>query len=203
MEQPFALLRTCSSSTRGSATEHTSGSSQDVYCCTDGADVTADATARASAQIFRRVHWRLLPVFCVLNSLNYLDRGNLAFASIQLSIHGGRLHLLPAQYGMGSGLFFLGHSVCQLPSQLVVRKVGAPYWLSFIVAAWGITACCMAAVTGEASFYAVRTLLGAAEAGSRPAYWYYLAGFYPDSHIALPYAITESAIMVTQVRAVP
>lgn len=107
---------------------------------------------------------------------------------------------LCAEYGMGSGLFFVGYTTFQIPSQLIVRYVGAPTWLAVIVTIWGITAASTAAVTNVTSFYILRTLLGFAEAGSFPGYWYYLTHFYPDSRITLPYAVTDSAIMVAQVR---
>jgi MFS family permease len=109
------------------------------------------------------------------------------------------LDLTTAQYGVGSGLFFVGYSTFQLPSQIILRRVGAPMWLAIIVTVWGMTAACMAAVTDEASFYTVRLVLGFAEAGSFPAYWFYLTRFYPDKHITIPYSITDSAIMIAQV----
>lgn len=105
-----------------------------------------------------------------------------------------------AEYGIGSGLFFVGYTTFQIPSQLIVRSVGAPAWLAVIVTIWGITAASMAAITSPYSFYIVRMLLGFAEAGSFPGYWYYLTHFYPDSRITLPFAVTDSAIMVAQVR---
>ena len=146
--------------------------------------------------VLRKLSWCLLPVFFMLNMLNYLDRTNLAFASIQMSQD---LNLTTAQYGVGSGLFFVGYSTFQLPSQMILRTVGAPVWLAIIVTIWGITAACMATVTDEVSFYIARLVLGFAEAGSFPAYWYYLTRFYPDKHITLPYSITDSAIMIAQV----
>jgi MFS family permease len=109
------------------------------------------------------------------------------------------LHLTQEEYGIGAGLFFVGYTFCQVPSQLVLQHVGAPRWLGVIVTTWGVVACCMAAIRNQASFYVVRLILGAAEAGSFPGYWFYLTKFYPDNHIALPYSITDSAIMVSQV----
>jgi hypothetical protein len=94
----------------------------------------------------------------------------------------------------------VGYSTFQLPSQMILHKVGAPMWLAVIVTIWGITAACMASVTNEQSFYIVRLVLGFAEAGSFPGYWYYLTLFYPDKHITIPFTITDSAIMIAQVR---
>lgn len=121
--------------------------------------------------ILRKVGWHLLPIFFVLNCLNYLDRTNLAFASIQMS---GDLQLSQKEYGTGAGLFFVGYAFFQIPSQLVLRRVGAPVWLAAIVTMWGAVACCMAAIQGEVSFYALRLILGVAESGNFPGYWYYL-----------------------------
>lgn len=109
------------------------------------------------------------------------------------------LDLTTSQYGIGAGLFFVGYSTFQIPSQMILRVVGAPIWLSIIVTTWGITASCMAAVKNEISFYFVRLVLGFAEAGSFPGHWYYLTRFYPDEHITIPFSITDSAIMIAQV----
>ena len=193
-----------------------------------------DSKRLALAPVLRIVSLRILPVFFLLNCLNYLDRTSLAFAALQMS---SDLGLTLQQYGIGAGLFFVGYSLCQVllraalclhvststrerhyharrtaslqmrpfcvqvPSQLVLRHVGAPVWLAVIVTAWGVIACCMAAVRGPASFYALRLLLGAAESGSFPGSWFYLTRFYPDRHITLPYSVTDSAIMFAQVRA--
>jgi MFS transporter, ACS family, 4-hydroxyphenylacetate permease len=83
---------------------------------------------------------------------------------------------------------------------MIVQKVGAPKWLAIIVTIWGMTAACTAAVQDQATLYTVRLILGFAEAGSFPAYWFYLTRFYPDKHIAIPFSITDSAIMLAQVR---
>lgn len=151
----------------------------------------------ALTPVLRRVSLRILPVFFLLNCLNYLDRTSLAFAALQMS---SDLGLTQQQYGLGAGLFFVGYSLCQVPSQLVLRHVGAPIWLAAIVTAWGVIASCMASVRGPATFYALRLLLGAAESGSFPGCWFYLTRFYPDRHITLPYSVTDSAIMFAQVR---
>jgi hypothetical protein len=157
---------------------------------------TQTPRARVLATL-RTISWHLLPIFCLLNCLNYLDRSNLSFALIQMSQD---LNLTQEEYGIGAGLFFVGYTTCQIPSQLVLQHIGAPNWLGVIVTVWGVIACFMAAVRSPTSFYVVRLMLGAAEAGSFPGSWYYLTKFYPDNHIALPYSITDSAIMVSQVR---
>jgi sugar phosphate permease len=169
-------------------------------------DIEAHPTTKGHASlsntdtvaVLRKIGWRLLPVFFALNCLNYLDRTNLAFASIQMS---SDLQLTQSEYGTGAGLFFVGYATMQIPSQIILRHVGAPLWLCIIVTVWGGVACAMAGISNKESFYVVRLLLGIAEAGSFPAGWYYLTKFYPDKYIALPYSITDSAIMIAQARA--
>jgi MFS family permease len=153
-------------------------------------------TADSILPILRKVGWHLLPLFFLLNFLNYLDRTNLAFASIQMSQD---LNLTQSEFGTGTGVFFIGYALFQIPSQIALRSIGAPLWLATIVTLWGCIACGMAGVTGSTSFYITRLLLGVTEAGCFPATWYCLTQFYPDKYITLPFSITDSAIMVAQV----
>ncbi|PNH08134.1 putative metabolite transport protein NicT [Tetrabaena socialis] len=117
------------------------------------------------------VNWAILPLFCLIAAFCYIDRTNLAFASIQLNHDLG----FNAQvYGFGSGLFFLGYSIFMVPSNMVMMRVGAPRWLGILVTVWGCVAACFAMLRTPRQFYLLRFLLGAAEAGAFPGMWYYL-----------------------------
>ena len=125
----------------------------------------ADPTAEAALQ---RMNRHLLPVFLAMATLCYIDRTNLAFASLQLNKD---LAFTPEVYGLGSGLFFVGYSLSMIPSQLVLMRIGAPKWLSIIVSCWGLAAMSFAFIKTKQQFYVLRMLLGVAESGAFPGMW--------------------------------
>ncbi|GFR50773.1 hypothetical protein Agub_g13038, partial [Astrephomene gubernaculifera] len=151
-------------------------------------------------QLFRKVSVRLLPLFFLMVVMCYVDRTALAFAAIQLNAD---LGFAPAVYGVGSGLFFLGYSFFQIPSNLLLRRFGGPAWLAFIIAAWGLAASCFAGMRTAAHFYGLRLLLGATEAGAFPGMWYVLTNFFPGDKITFPFAVVEAGISVSHVVAAP
>ncbi len=109
--------------------------------------------------------WHLLPVMSAVCICCYLDRTSLAFAAVTMS---AELGLTPRDYGLGAGLFFCGYSLAMVPSQLVMMQVGARLWLGTIVVAWGVCATLFCAVDSTTTFFVLRFLLGAAEAGAFP-----------------------------------
>lgn len=117
----------------------------------------------SSAEIIRRkVSRRLLPTLFAMFVLSFLDRTNVALVKEHLAVD---LGIGAAAYGFGAGVFFLAYAVLGVPSNLVLHRVGARRWLALIMLAWGLLSCAMALVTGPTSFYVLRLLLGAAEAG--------------------------------------
>ncbi|GLC36236.1 hypothetical protein PLESTB_001365400 [Pleodorina starrii] len=150
--------------------------------------------------LFRKISTRLLPLFFVMVIMCYVDRTSLAFAAIQLN---ASLGFSPSVYGVGSGLFFLGYSLFQVPSNLLLRRLGGPTWLASIIAAWGLTASAFAGMSTAAQFYALRLLLGATEAGAFPGMWYVLTTFYPGDQITFPFAVVEAGISLSHVVAAP
>mmetsp|Transcript_23433 Transcript_23433/g.60001 ORF Transcript_23433/g.60001 Transcript_23433/m.60001 type:complete len:502 (-) Transcript_23433:214-1719(-) len=150
--------------------------------------------------IFKALNWRLLPLFWLMVVLCYIDRTNLSFAAIQLAEDRG---LTPEVFGLGSGLFFVTYATLQIPSNIVLKRVGGPLWLATIIAAWGACACSFAAMRTHAQFYALRTLLGLAEAGAFPGMWFMLSKFYPSDRITLAYAVVESGISLSHTIAGP
>lgn len=119
---------------------------------------------------------RLLPLLALAYLLNYVDRVNVGFAALTMNADIG---LSAAAYGFGAGLFFIGYFFFEVPSNIVLHKVGARLWIARIMVTWGIVASATAFVQGEISFYIVRVLLGIAEAGFFPGIILYLTYWFP------------------------
>lgn len=125
---------------------------------------SSSAAVRAyEASVMRRVDRALLPCFMVLTLVNYLDRTNLSYASVQMSADIG---LSPQQYGIGSSLFFLGYVGAQLPLVALAMRVGRVPFLAGSCVVWGCCAAAFAGVKGVAGFYVLRILLGVSEAAT-------------------------------------
>ncbi len=124
----------------------------------------------------RQVAWRIVPFLMVCYFVSYVDRVNVGFAALQMN---KELHLSPAVFGFGGGLFFLTYFLCEVPSNLLLQKIGARRWIARIMISWGVLAAGMALVTGPRSYYAMRLLLGAAEAGFFPGVILYLTYWFP------------------------
>ncbi len=125
----------------------------------------------------RKVSARLLPVLFVLYIAAFLDRTNVGLASLQMNKD---LGLSAAAYGFGAGVFFIGYGLFEIPSNLVLARVGARRWIARIAISWGIIACAMMFVRGATGFYILRFLLGAAEAGAFPGIVFYLSEWFPE-----------------------
>src|SRR5438876_2414863 len=123
-----------------------------------------------------RLLWRLLSFLFLLYIVAFLDRINVGFAALEMQ---KQLSLSDSVYGLAAGLFFLGYFFCQLPSNLILARVGARRWIAVIMVAWGLISCCMALVTTARSFYVLRFLLGVAEAGFFPGMILYLRNWFP------------------------
>ena len=124
----------------------------------------------------RRASLRLLPFFFLLYILCYLDRSNVSIAALQMN---KELKFSSATFGFGAGIFFLGYALFEVPSNLILARVGARRWLTRIAITWGLLACAMIFVRTPAQFYTVRFLLGVAEAGFFPGVLYYLSQWFP------------------------
>lgn len=148
----------------------------------------------------RRVSRRILAFLFIVFVFNQLDRSNLSFAALQMN---GRLGFTAEVYGFGVGMFFISYLLFEIPSNLILRKVGARIWLARIMITWGIVAAAMAFVYDETSFYVIRFLLGLAEAGFVPGYLYYLARWVPEKNWAAAIALTAIAIPIAVVLGAP
>lgn len=136
--------------------------------------VAEDASIGVSAQ--RKASLRLLPILAIGYGLAYMDRINISFASLRMNAD---LHFSATVYGLGAGLFFIGYAFCEVPSNLLMLRFGARRWLARIMFTWGLLATVMMFVRTPFQFYAVRLLLGIAEAGFFPGVVYYLTLWFP------------------------
>jgi MFS family permease len=118
---------------------------------------------------------RLMPLLVGAYVISFLDRGNIALAKAHLQAD---LGLSAAAYGLGAGLFFLTYALAEVPSNLVLHRVGARFWITRIMASWGLVSAAMALVQGPTSFYLLRLLLGATEAGLFPGVMLYLTQWF-------------------------
>lgn len=131
--------------------------------------------------LYRKISWRLIPYIFLLYILAYLDRVNVGFAAVEMRRD---LALSATVYGTGAGIFFLGQGLFDLPSNLLLGKVGPRLWIARIMISWGIIATCMSLVKGAHSFYALRFLLGVSEAGFFPGMILYLTYWFPSGERA-------------------
>jgi len=119
-----------------------------------------------------------VPFLFVLYVVAYLDRINVGFAALQMQ---SQLGFSDKVYGLGAGMFFAGYFFFQVPSNLVLERVGARRWIALLIVVWGIVSASTALITNATSFYALRFLLGAAEAGFFPGVILYLKNWFPAS----------------------
>src|ERR1700761_4652540 len=127
----------------------------------------------------RKVLRRLIPLAIICYFVNYLDRVNLSFAALQMNKD---LGFNATIYGFGAGVFFIAYFLLETPSNLILVRVGARRWIARIMFTWGLLSGGMAFIQGETSFYTVRLLLGAAEAGFFPGMLFYLSMFFPAAY---------------------
>ena len=130
------------------------------------------------SKTYHKVDVRLLPFLFLCYILAYLDRVNVGFAKLQMLKD---LSLSDAAFATGAGIFFIGYFFFEVPSNVLLKKFGARMWIARIMISWGVISGCMIFVKGEWSFYAMRCLLGLAEAGFFPGVIFYLTLWYPSS----------------------
>lgn len=149
----------------------------------------------ASATL-RKVTLRLIPFLFVLYIVAWLDRVNVGFAGLQMNAD---LGFSSAAFGFGSGVFFLGYCLFEVPSNLILHRVGARRWIARIMISWGVISAAMMFVRTAPTFYVLRFLLGAAEAGFFPGVVYYLSHWYPEGQRARAIAAFMTAVPVSGV----
>lgn len=138
------------------------------------------------SEAIRKVRRRLLPLMIACFFIAFLDRVNVGFAALQMNED---LGFSARIYGLGAGMFFIGYFLFEVPSNLILHRVGARRWIARIMITWGLIAAGMAWVEGPASFYVMRFLLGVAEAGFFPGMIYYISLWFPGRERARATAI--------------
>jgi ACS family tartrate transporter-like MFS transporter len=142
------------------------------------ADVTEQSVGERTLS---RIRWRLLPFLGLLYIASYLDRVNVSFAKLTMD---RAIGIDDATYAFGAGIFFIGYFIFEVPSNLILERVGARRWIARILITWGIVSAATAFVTGAASFVTMRFLLGIAEAGFFPGILLYLTYWFPSTERA-------------------
>src|SRR6202012_1622285 len=126
-----------------------------------------------------KVSWRLLPLVALAYCISYIDRSNISFAALTMNKDLGFNAYL---YGWGAGIFFFGYFLFEIPSNLILEKIGARIWIARIMITWGLISGLTAFITGATSFLIIRFLLGAAEAGFFPGMILYLTYWFPAQY---------------------
>jgi ACS family tartrate transporter-like MFS transporter len=128
------------------------------------------------SDVIKKVLLRLIPLTMLLNIVKDIDRSNISYAALQMNQDFG---FTATVYGFAAGIFFLGYVAFEIPSNLVLAKIGARLWIGRIMVTWGLISMAMALISGSLSFYAMRFLLGMAEAGFLPGILYYYTLWFP------------------------
>lgn len=147
-------------------------------------------------QTMTRVARRLLPLLMACYFVAYLDRVNVGIASLTMN---KALGFTSAVYGFGGGIFFLGYFIFEVPSNILLSKVGARVWIARILITWGIISACTAFIVGPVSFYSVRFLLGIAEAGFFPGIILYLTWWFPSYYRSRIVGVFMAAIPISNI----
>ena len=139
--------------------------------------LSLDAVSTVRTNAYRKTAWRLMPFLMLCYLCAYLDRVNVGFAKLQMM---NDLALSETVYGLGAGMFFIGYFLCEVPSNIILHKVGARVWIARIMITWGIVSALFAFVETAWQFYVLRFFLGVAEAGLAPGLLLYLTYWFPS-----------------------
>jgi sugar phosphate permease len=157
-------------------------------------------SAGALDALYSKVSWRIIPLLIVCYIVAYLDRINIGYAQLQMK---QTLTFSDAVYGLGAGIFFIGYFLFEVPSNLLLEKIGARKTLLRIMFCWGIVAAAMMFVQTPTQFYVLRFLLGVFEAGFFPGIILYLTYWYPSKRRGQVIAVFMAATTVAGVIAGP
>ncbi|TSD87444.1 MFS transporter [Mycobacterium sp. KBS0706] len=153
-----------------------------------------EAAGTIEKRVYRKVFWRIVPFLMLCYVVAYLDRVNVGFAKLQMSQD---LGFSEAVFGLGAGIFFVGYFLFEVPSNIILHRVGARVWIARIMITWGIVSAAFMFVPSAPWFYALRFLLGLAEAGFYPGIILYLTTWYPSHRRARIIAVFMAAIPVS------
>ena len=154
-------------------------------------------TPKQSHNLYSKITWRLIPLMFICYIIAYVDRINIGFAKMQLQgVLGVDDSVFDSLYGIGAGLFFIGYFLFEVPSNLILQRVGARIWIARIMVVWGIVSSSMMFIHNIAGFYTIRFLLGIAEAGFYPGMILYLTYWFPDKERAHTVALFATGTVV-------
>jgi ACS family tartrate transporter-like MFS transporter len=157
-------------------------------------------SAELETRVLGKITLRIVPFVMLLYFIAFIDRVNIGFAALTMN---KELGFSPTVFGFGAGIFFLGYFLFEVPSNLVLDKVGARIWIARVMITWGLISGAMAFVQGPNSFYTLRFLLGAAEAGFFPGIILYLSYWFPARQRAAVTAIFMAAAPLSTVLGSP
>ena len=155
-----------------------------------------EAAAALEENAYRKAVWRIVPLLIVCFIFAYFDRVNISFAKLQMQ---GDLGLSNAAYGFGASIFFVGYFIFEIPSNLILSRVGARIWIARIMISWGIASAAMMFVTSETWFYVLRFVIGATEAGFLPGIILYFTYWFPAKRRARINALFMTSISISGV----
>jgi len=153
----------------------------------------SSANEQEKNRVYAKVFWRIMPFLMLCYVIAYLDRVNVGFAKLQMSVD---LGFSETVFGLGAGVFFIGYFLFEVPSNILMHKVGARVWIARIMITWGILSAAFMYVETPMQFYVLRFLLGLAEAGFYPGIILYLTYWYPSHRRAKVIAVFMSGIPV-------
>ncbi|MDB5438368.1 MAG: Nitrate/nitrite transporter [Caulobacteraceae bacterium] len=158
--------------------------------------MTAIQDGPVAARAFRKAFWRIMPFLILCYMASYLDRVNVGFAKLQML---DELKFSEAVYGLGAGIFFIGYFLFEIPSNILLHKLGARVWIARILVTWGVISALFFFVHSAPVFYLLRFLLGLAEAGFFPGVIFYLTGWFPAHHRGRIVTVFMGAIPVSSI----
>ncbi|WP_430296908.1 MFS transporter [Sinomonas sp. B1-1] len=144
-------------------------------------------------QVFRKMAIRLLPILMLGMFISYVDRANLGVLAKPMSLD---LGLTAAAFGLAAGLFYIGYLVFEIPSNMMLVKVGARLWIARIMVTWGIVTMLMSLIQNEFTLHIMRILLGVAEAGFSPGVYLFLAFWCPPRMLVRAYSLVQVSIPI-------
>jgi D-galactonate transporter len=159
-------------------------------------EASPDDAAALEENAYRKAVWRIVPLLIVCFIFAYFDRVNISFAKLQMQ---GDLGLSNAAYGFGASIFFVGYFIFEIPSNLILSRVGARVWIARIMISWGIASAAMMFVTSETWFYMLRFVIGATEAGFLPGIILYFTYWFPAKRRARINALFMTSISISGV----
>ncbi|MEK1940537.1 MAG: MFS transporter [Pseudomonas sp.] len=155
-----------------------------------------DMPATEIDAVIRKAAWRLIPILFLAYLINFIDRVNISFAKLQMS---HALGLDEVAFGVGAGMFFIGYFCFEVPSNIILERIGARRWVPIIMLAWGLATVAVAFITTPLEFYIVRFFIGFAEAGFFPGVVLFLTYWFPPSHRGRIMAVFMTGLAISGV----